>query len=119
MSGIFENPVKYIEDRTATLGEDDQLFVRKLKELIMKSITDLEHAPMKEKSKCAEALEKLVKIWLLLSGRATDRKEVIEQRKLTLEAIINKTKEEKGEDFLDVVDYRILEELEEPKDDKG
>lgn len=117
--GVIDRPDKYLADKMATtFGEEDQLFIRRIKDLIMKSITELEHAPLKEKSKCAEALDRLIKIYLLLSGKATDRKELIEQRRLTLEAYVTQIKEEKGEEFLDAVDYQILEELESGGEDK-
>lgn len=114
---LLDKPDQYFQDKISSLGDDDQVFVKQIKELIAQSIVELGRVPIKEKSKCAEALEKLIKIYLLLSGRATDRKEIVEKRRLTLEAIIKQTKEEKGEEFLEVMDYQILEELEGPKDE--
>ena len=114
---LLDQPDQYFQDKIISLGDDDQIFVKQIKELIAQSIAELSRAPLKEKSKCAEALEKLIKIYLLLSGRATDRKEIIEKRRLTLEAFIKQTQETKGDEFLDIMDYQILEELEGGKDE--
>ena len=115
MTNILNNPSKYMEELDKLGGDFNVLYANKLESAMRRFMSELEDAEAKNVPKLAEALDKLTKLWLLVTGRATSRSEsmVHSEKEITVKSIMEKIEDDKE---LESLDYHILDVMEEEEE---
>ncbi len=111
------NPARYLAYKKEDISFEEYV-LQELEALIRQKIAEIKSAPLKNASGLVEALNHLVKTYLLLSGKPTDRQERVQKLDTNITLIVEELRRELGDYALYDLDVKAFEVLDERTKDQ-